>query len=260
MITRLIFAAGLFAATTATAPAHAWSRDGHRMVCAIALDVMSPATRNAAFEILDIAKSEEFLDLCTWAERVKASQPETAPWHEMFLPDGATGIDIGRDCTADGCVVTRVIQDISTLKSDAPQEEKADSLRLLMHLIGDLHQPLNFGFAKDEGGHKVAATFLGKKTTLYDIWETGLLEADRIAPGGSLETLWLAHEVQTHPEPLDWARESYFIMRAPATGYLGNPGGQTFDERYVQQNRPIAMGQMEKAGVRLGLTLNQALR
>lgn len=241
--------------------AFAWSRDGHRLSCAIALDVMSKSTRTAAFGILDIGSSEEFLELCTWAERVKASQPETAAWHEMFLPRDATGLDIGRDCPPpDGCVVTRVIQEISTLKSDAPKEEKATSLRLLMHLIADLHQPLNFGFADDGGGRKIEASFLGRKTNVYDIWETHLFEADRVAPGNTLETLWLAHEVQTHPEPLDWARESYFIMRTPPTGYVGNPGGLGFDEAYVRQNRPVAMGQLEKAGVRLGLTLNDALR
>jgi hypothetical protein len=245
----------------AQSEALAWSRDGHRLSCAIALDVMSKSTRTAAFDILDIGSSEEFLDLCTWAERVKAAQPETAAWHEMLLPRDATGLDIGRDCPPpDGCVLTRVIQEISTLKSEAPNEEKATSLRLLMHLIADLHQPLNFGFADDGGGRKIEANFLGRKTTVYDIWETHLFEADRVAPGNTLETLWLAHEVQTHPEPLDWARESYFIMRTPPTGYVGNPGGLTFDEAYVRQNRPVAMGQLEKGGVRLGLTLNDALR
>lgn len=244
-----------------SSPAAAWSRDGHRMSCAIALDVMSPSARAAAFDILDIGESEEFLELCTWAERLKVSQPETAAWHQMHLPRDANGLDIGRDCPPpNGCVLTRVIEEMSTLKSDAPKEEKATALRLLMHLIADLHQPLNVGFAEDAGGRKIAATFLGRKMSVYDIWETGLFEADRVAPGNTLETLWLAHEVQTHPEPLDWARESFFIMRSPATGYIGNPGGLAFDERYVRQNRPVAMGQLEKAGVRLGLTLNDALR
>jgi hypothetical protein len=258
----MIRTAVLFIATlAASAPAFGWSRDAHRMSCAIALDVASPSARDAAFEILDISRSEEFLELCSWAERLKAAQPETAAWHQMQLPRDATGIDLGRDCPPPvGCVVTRVIQEISTLKSDAPKEDKATALRLLMHLIADLHQPLNFGFAEDNGGRKIAALFLGRKTTVYDIWETHLFESDRVAPGNTLETLWLAHEVQTHPEPLDWARESYFIMRTPPTGYVGNPGGLTFDEQYVRQNRPVAMGQLEKAGVRLGLTLNQALR
>lgn len=244
-----------------TSPAFAWNRDGHRLSCAIALDVMAPAARHEAFEILDITRGEDFLDLCFWAERVKASQPETAPWHSMLLPRGADAINLVRDCPEPkSCVVTRVVQEISTLKSDAPKAQKATALKLLMHLIADLHQPLNLGFADDEGGRKIPAVFLGRATTLYDIWETGLLEAERVAKDGEHETLWLAHEVQTHPAPLDWARESFFIMRSPATGYIGNPGGLAFDERYVQQNRPIAMGQLEKAGVRLGLTLNDALR
>ena len=245
----------------ASAPAFGWSRDGHRLSCAIALDVISPSTRAAAFEILEIDRSEQFLDLCSWADRVKATQPETAPWHSMLLPRGATSIDVARDCPEPkSCVLNRVVQEISTLKSDAPRDQKATALKLLMHLIADLHQPLNLGFADDEGGKKIAATFLGQPSTLHEIWETKLLEADRAAPDSAHETLWLAHEVQTHPAPLDWARESFFIMRSPATGYIGNPGGLPFDERYVQQNRPIAMGQLEKAGVRLGLTLNDALR
>ena len=258
-MTRLLALVILFA--TLSGPVFAWSRDGHRMSCAIALDVMAPATRTKAFDLLDIHASEEFLELCFWAERVKASQPETAAWHKMMLPRNATGLDIGRDCPPPhGCALTRVIQEISTLKSDAPKAERATALRLLMHLIADLHQPLNFGFVEDDGGRKIAATFIGRKTTLYDIWETLLFEADRIAPGNTLETLWLAHEVQTHPEPLDWAHESYFIMRGAPTGYVGNPGGLDFDATYVRQNRPVAMGQIEKAGVRLGLTLNDALR
>lgn len=245
----------------ASGSALAWTRDAHRMSCAIALDVMSPSTRDEAFSILDIDSSEQFLELCVWADRLKASQPETAAWHQMLLPRDAAGLDLGRDCPPpNGCVVTRVIQEISTLKGEAPKEDKATALRLLMHLIADLHQPLNFGFAEDNGGRKIAAVFLGRKTTVYDIWDTLLFESDRVAPGNTLETLWLAHEVQTHPEPLDWARESYFIMRTPPTGYVGNPGGLAFDEQYVRQNRPVAMGQLEKAGVRLGLTLNDALR
>lgn len=258
-MTRLVILSLLF--VSLAEPAFAWGRDGHRLSCAITLDVMSPATRSEAFEILDVTRSEDFLELCFWAERVKASQPETAPWHTMQVPRGAEAIDLARDCPEPkSCVVNRVVQEISTLKSDAPKDQKAVALKLLMHLIADLHQPLNLGFVEDDGGRQIAADFLGRKTTLYDIWETGLLEAERVAPGGSLETLWLAHEVQTHPTPLDWARESFFIMRSPATGYIGNPGGLSFDERYVQQNRPIAMGQLEKAGVRLGLTLNDALR
>ncbi len=55
-----------------------------------------------------------------------------------------------------------------------------------------------------------------------------------------------------------WAIESYWIMRTPATGYLGNPGNLTFGEVYVAQNKLTAMEQIEKAGLRLSHLLNRA--
>lgn len=255
----LLLACGLLAA--AAGPAAAWDRAGHRLACAITLDVMSPGTRDRAFDLLDIGAPEDFLEMCTWAERLKAAQPETAAWHMMHVPRDADAIDLARDCPdPQSCVVRRIDYDLVVLKSDAPKEDKATSLKLLMHLVADLHQPLNIAFAEDGHGADIPATFLGRPTTLYDIWNADLLDADRVEAGNSHETLWLAHEVQTHVTPLEWARESFFIMRGPAAGYVGNPGGLAFDKTYVQQNRPIAMGQIEKAGVRLGLMLNDALK
>jgi len=256
-----ILCAALAVVSVTAAPAAAWDRAGHRLACAIALDVMAPAARDTAFDLLDITNSDGFLELCNWAERLKIAQPETEAWHMMSVPRDADAIDLVRDCPDPAsCVVRRIDYDLIVIKSDAPREDKATSLMLLMHLVADVHQPLNIAFADDAHGAKIPATFLGRPSNLYDIWNSGLLAADRIAPGGDHETLWLAHEVQTHVTPLEWARESFYIMRGPATGYVGNPGGLDFDKTYVQQNRPIAMGQIEKAGVRLGLMLNDAFR
>lgn len=258
---RLLILATFILSAALPVPAFAWSHDGHRLACAIALDVMSSSTRDNAFDLLDITSAQEFLELCYWAERLKIAQPETAAWHKMDVPRDADDIDIPRDCPDPAsCVVRRVNDDLLILKSDAPKQERAESLKLLLHLVADLHQPLNVAFAEDDHGAAISATFMGQKTNLYDIWNTLLIDADRVEAGSSHETLWLAHEVQTHVTPLEWARESFYIMRGPATGYVGNPGGLEFDKTYVQQNRPIAMGQVEKAGVRLGLMLNDALR
>ena len=54
----------------------------------------------------------------------------------------------------------------------------------------------------------------------------------------------------------EWTEETLWVMRAPPTGYLGNPGGVAFDDIYVEQNYLIATDQIEKAGVRLAFILN----
>ena len=60
--------------------------------------------------------------------------------------------------------------------------------------------------------------------------------------------------------PLDWALETGWIMRTPATAYLGNPGGLELGDVFVAQNYPIAAEQVEKAGVRLAALLEGILR
>jgi hypothetical protein len=49
-------------------------------------------------------------------------------------------------------------------------------------------------------------------------------------------------------------------MRAPATGYVGNPGGLDFGDVYVSQNQPVARAQIEKAGLRLAALLNSLFK
>mmetsp|Transcript_5779 Transcript_5779/g.17053 ORF Transcript_5779/g.17053 Transcript_5779/m.17053 type:complete len:410 (-) Transcript_5779:90-1319(-) len=55
----------------------------------------------------------------------------------------------------------------------------ADSVKMLINLIGDLHQPLHVGFAGDDNGRKVQVTFRGKAMSLYDVWDKGISEVIR---------------------------------------------------------------------------------
>lgn len=60
----------------------------------------------------------------------------------------------------------------------------ADSLKMLINLIGDMHQPLHVGFSTDDNGHAVQVKFQGKEMTLYDFWDKGISEAVREQESG----------------------------------------------------------------------------
>lgn len=60
--------------------------------------------------------------------------------------------------------------------------------------------------------------------------------------------------------PLAWANETLWVTVSPPTGYLGNAGGDFFGDRYIWQNRPVALEQIDKAGVRLADVLNEVWR
>lgn len=249
------------------APALAWGDAGHRMVCRVAWDELLEQPLANLKALLGIATEEEFAEACTWAGRYTVEHPEAAAWHEVYVPVDTRSVDLARDCpAAQSCVLREIEKNVDVLKSGAPRAERATALKFLAHFVGDVHQPLHVGFAADRGGADIAAVFLGRPTTLREIWDTALIETDTEA----LEQIASTYHAYTPLDrlfvdwmnalPVEWANESLWIMRTPATGYVGNPGGLAFDQVYVDQNRAVAFDRIAKAGMRLGHLLNEALR
>lgn len=243
----------------------AWGRGGHRGVCLTAWAQMTEPTRAAVLELLEIETADQFAESCYWADEVRPKRPQTGPWHYINIPEDARSIDLERDCPLPAsCVVREVERQTEILKSAVPKAERAEALKFLAHFIGDLHQPLHVGFKEDRGGNEIALTFLGRKTNMHALWDWGLLEAPPPEPDlsyphvkaalhGLARSRWKSGTVH------DWAQETLWLMRSPATGYVGNPGGLEFGEVYLTQNYRVAHEQVEKAGVRLASYLERSL-
>ncbi|MGE4064671.1 MAG: S1/P1 nuclease [Rhodospirillaceae bacterium] len=251
----------------APAPAFAWSADGHRAVCLIAYEQLTDAAKTGVGALLDIAGDTAFAETCTWADEVLKSRPDTAGWHGITLPKDAREFDLARDCgTPASCVIAQVERHASIVKSAAPKPERAEALKFLAHLIGDLHQPLNVSFTDHRSGRQISGMFHGLPSNLHDVWERGLLST--LVPAGKPAApiifdaaAWSGRLTGADRKtPLAWANETLWVTVAPPTGYLGNQGGDFFGERYIRQNRPVALEQIDRAGVRLADLLNDALR
>lgn len=264
MPVRLLACLLLFAAPT---PALAWSADGHRAICMIAWEQMTDGAKNGVRALLDISTEKEFTESCLWADAVAKTRAEVAAWHHISLPKAARAFDLARDCPATtSCSVAQVEKHAAVLKSAAPKAERADALKFLAHLVGDLHQPLNITFTDHLGGRQISGMFHGMSSNLHAVWDHGLL-ATFAAPGK--EGARVIYEVAAwtgrlygadKKTPLAWANETLWVTVAPPTGYLGNQGGDVFDDRYIRQNRSVALEQIDKAGVRLADMLNEALK
>lgn len=250
-------------------PAAAWGPKIHRIVCTVAWDEITEPARDRARAILNITAREQFAARCVRPDDQIKDHPETASWHVLYVPRGADGIDLARDCLQPAsCAVREVERNIGVLKSAASQAEKAAALDLLGHLIADIHQPLNVGLAEDRGGAEIPATFRGAPATMRAIWDELLLAQvpEPTAPNGILRIYGFLFRVGARSDtwtkgaPLDWAQQSYWVMRTPATGYLGNPGGLVFDDLYVKQNELVALEQVDKAAMRLAHVLLDVLK
>ena len=96
----------------APVPAFAWGADGHRIVCAIAWEELKAPVRKKVEDLLSIKTREEFADTCNWADDYREGHPETAPWHFVNVPLGATTVELDRDCKEPrSCAVIQIERD-----------------------------------------------------------------------------------------------------------------------------------------------------
>jgi hypothetical protein len=245
-------------------PARAWDRDGHRAICMIAWELLAEPARKQTSALLDISTDAQFAETCTWADDIIKERPATAAWHGVSISKDSREIVLARDCKEPGsCVIAQIEKQAAILKSAAPKPERAEALKFLTHLVGDLHQPINIGFTDQRSGRQISGMFHGRPSNLHEVWDTGLLAT--YVPAGKNAAVaiynasaWMGRMYGgDRKTPLSWANETLWITAAPPTGYLGNGGGDFFGERYIRQNRQTALEQIDKAGFRLSELLNE---
>ncbi len=247
------------------APAHAraWGDDGHRIVCAIAWDELSPSIQARVASILDIPGKAAFAESCYWADDVRMWRAETAPHHFINLPRGGDEIiDLARDCPQPrSCDVVAVDEHARTLR----QYYSADALRFLGHYVGDLHQLLHTGYADDRGGNLIGGTFLGEGMTMRDLWDTYLLAATRkpwpiLADDLHARITQAQRWVWLGGTPSDWANETHTLVRTSVVGYHAYDPGFVFGQDYFDANIETIYVQLQRAGVRLAELITNALQ
>ena len=241
----------------------AWGFEGHRIICSIAWDEMTDRSRSKVQEILGLKTKEQFAEECTWADVYRRDHPQTSPWHFVNVPAGATRIDLRRDCSGpEGCATAQVELRIKQLRVHDPSIDKAFALRVLLHSLGDEHQPLHVTEANgDKGGNQLHGKFLGKETNFHAVWDSRILAAEdrpwqdeavdlerKIAP--QQRRRW------TSGSHVSWADESLAISLDPATQYVGQKNGFDLGEDYQRDHLPVVTEQLSRAGVRLGYLLN----
>jgi nuclease S1 len=234
-------------------PAFGWGCVGHRTVALIALQQLTPNARAMASRLLQGEPSDPtlhpfcgasglvpFADMSTWADDIRQRRKDTAPWHFIDIPLGGSRDRMTDDCpAATGCVTSAIRRNLDLLRSpSAGEKEKTEALMFVIHLVGDLHQPLHAAANNDRGGNCVPVVFFGDQPApgasgsyhpnLHGVWDTELVERiDRkrepaeFADALSVE---FAAEIDSwKKQPLDlesWAWQSHVLAVEVAYGGL----------------------------------------
>ncbi len=244
-------------------PAAGWSEAGHRLVAELAEQRLDPATRSAALALLAASTSvpqpvASLAEVAGWADQVRdRSEYEwSRPLHFVNLSDDCR-YEPARHCERNGCIVAAIDRFAARLADRSlSRPERAEALQWLVHLIGDIHQPLHSGSAADLGGNRYQVQLAGEGTNLHSVWDRHLLAVRGLAVDEHRRLL--GSEPLPRPGPLAparWAEASCELIASAAL----YPSGHKLDQRYLQQHLPLAERQVRLAAARLAAVIEQAL-
>ena len=294
----------LLAWVLVSAGARAWDPAGHMLVSEIAWDHTHPAARarvNESAQRLEATYNAgqpyHFVTAGCWMDdlRSKKGYPWAA-WHYVTIPWSVDGKAFS--LPAPPHVVWAIEQNVRTLKeSDPESKDVALALAMLIHFVGDVHQPMHATDRDDRGGNGVLIggvpftdLWPGTVPNLHAFWD----KAFRFDRGGSkVVELWIAPDLSARPktpgegiiaaeakkisaqfprtkfgaalqqsEPGEWARESHVLGCT-----VGYPEGATASDsdvvaitpEFAAKARGIATERVALAGYRLADLLNALL-
>jgi hypothetical protein len=141
---------------------------------------------------------------------------------------------------------------------NASDEDKAFYLRLLIHLIGDLHQPMHIGLEEDKGGNDFKVQWFYKDTNLHSVWDSKMIDDygmsySELAKNADHLTKDQVKELQKGTV-FDWVNETHKLTRIV---YDSAQQGDNLRYEYSYKYLNVARKQMQIAGIRLAKTLNE---
>ena len=246
----------LWGLLSSSAASPLWSAKGHRIIARIAEQYLSVEARAALREHLSSMSIEE---ASVWADQVRSSlqYAHTASWHYATVPE-----EMQYDeslAPEEGDLITAIEEQLQRLTVPSSREERAFALRMLLHLIGDLHQPLHIGNGKDRGGNEVRLRFFGENASLHYLWDRDMIDtsAGSVSRWASRLTSTLSPKQRlqwTKGGPRDWLVES---LSYRSKLYESLPWDSASSTRYYRRHLPLLEQLLLQAGLRLATLLNQ---
>jgi hypothetical protein len=239
----------------------AWGMLGHRIVGEIADQYLTKKARKGIAAILG---NESVAMSSNWADFIKSDPAYNylSNWHYINIASGKTEQEVIQLLEAD--TATNAYTKIIFLSNDLKKKEVSSSdkilyLRMLIHLVGDVHQPLHVGRPEDQGGNKVRVLWFNEPKNLHQVWDTELISSQNLSYTEYAKAINFVskdqRKVWQQQKASFWFYDSYLIAEKIYADVKGPE--EKLGYQYNFKYKAIAEEQMLKAGVRLAGLLNE---
>lgn len=236
--------------------AFAWGQKGHDVTAYIAEQHLTPTAKAAVDSLLE---GKSMVYWANWLDNASHTRPYayTKTWHYKNIDEGERYEEAQANPAGDAVLAVKA--QIETLQD--PHKSFADkqlAMKILVHVVGDIHQPMHLGHATDLGGNRIKVKFFGHDNNLHSVWDSKILDAghdwsftewqsmiDRATPA-MVEDI-LSGSID------DWAKQS---VNLASVVYAETPEGSNISYNEVARWTPVIENQLLAAGLRLAHLLN----
>jgi len=180
----------------------------------------------------------------------------TSDWHWVTVPDGKDYDETEKNPNGD--VIWALETMIAELKEGGlTGPEEIEKLKMVIHLVGDIHQPLHVGTGTDRGGNDVRVQWMGESSNLHRVWDSDMIRSRELSytelakeinhPTKDEVKEWQAAGVR------DWANESISVRNR----VYNLDGSNRLGYEYRYENFDLVEKRLLQAGVRLAGVLNE---
>ena len=233
-----------------------WGKTGHRITGKIAETYL---TKNAKTQIKKLMGHHDLSRMSNWADEIK-SDPDwkiANDWHWCTIPDG----ELYEKDKHSGKAVEKVNDFISILKNKkSKKEDRQIALKFLIHLIGDLHQPMHVGNGIDRGGNDIKLKWFNAPTNLHRIWDSDLINLQELSYSEYSDYLMLNED---RGKIRKWQGDDVLIyihesrdMRTQCYDF----SGENLKWEYFYKHKNLLEKRLLQGGVRLSGELNRIFK
>lgn len=247
-----------------------WGAKGHDIVAAIAQEHLTPKARRKINKILE---GRSIVYYSSWMDNIQNSPywengyNETKTWHYANVDKGHTYETMQKNDKGD--VITGLeflTKEMTENYDNLTDSMRVDYLKMIVHMVGDLHCPMHAGRLSDLGGNRTKVKWFRNDTNLHSVWDSKMIDSARkwsysewsdqldrtdrkyrktIMSGTYRE--WFAETVEGAAEIYEYVESS--PQEVPSLSY-----------QFVYDFSPLLEEQLMNAGYRLAYVLNSIFR
>jgi hypothetical protein len=232
-----------------------WSATGHRVVGKIADHYLKGSTKRKIEKLLN---NKSLALVSTFGDDIKSDKRFDSfyTWHYINMPLDSNYENSEKSTSGD--LVTGINTCIKMIQDEASSDaDKAFYLKLLIHFIGDLHQPMHVGLVEDKGGNDFKVQWFYKDSNLHSVWDREMIESFHMSYSELAENadVLSKNQVKAIQEGtiVDWVNDTHTLTRQV---YANVKPNDNLRYNYSYDYFESVRAQLQKGGIRLAKVLN----